>query len=181
MEQNPTFLEVVDGGRIIACYIAIGAALSWARSSPKCGRGMRPDCSFLLVNSRRHRIFSQVVVGDDRMGNSNCTNVLSETSWVLTLNGHLLADSDSHVNRRKKALQRLFGKRLLALHIDQQSQSTVVKFSRGVTLTTAPMPGSREHRPHWLLRISEKEWPPVALMGTAYRWRSENRRFRRDC
>ncbi|MCX6628113.1 MAG: hypothetical protein NTW28_10850 [Candidatus Solibacter sp.] len=104
-------------------------------------------------------------------GEFDLTNMLSETSWVLTLNGHFLADSDSQVNRRNKALQRLLGKRLLALHIDQQSQSTVVEFSRGVTLTTAVMPGSREHHQHWLLRISEKEWRPVALMGTTYRWR----------
>jgi hypothetical protein len=114
-------------------------------------------------------------------GDIELTNMLSETSWVLTLNGHWLADDDSHVNRRKKALQRLVGKRLLALHIDQPSQSTVVEFSRGITLTTAAMSGSREHRPHWLLRISEKVWRPVALMGTAYRWRSENRRLRGDC
>jgi hypothetical protein len=78
-------------------------------------------------------------------GDIELTNMLSETSWVLTLNGHWLADDDSHVNRRKKALQRLVGKRLLALHIDQPSQSTVVEFSRGITLTTAAMSGSREH------------------------------------
>jgi hypothetical protein len=114
-------------------------------------------------------------------GDIELTNMLSETSWVLTLNSHWPADDDSHFNRRNKALRRLVGKRLLALHIDRPSQSTVVKFSRGIALSTAAMSGSREHRPHWLLRISEKAWSPVALMGTAYRWRLENRRIRGEC
>jgi hypothetical protein len=126
---------------------------------------------YVLPSGRRGRLRGEIEL----------TNMLSETSWILTLNGHSLADDDSHVNRRKKALQRLVGRRLLALRIDRQSNATVVEFSRGVTLTTAAMPGSRERRPHWLLRIGDKEWRPVALMGTAYRWRPENRGLRRDC
>ena len=106
------------------------------------------------------------------------TNMMSESSWVLARNGHVLATSESCGRRREKALQRLLGQRLLLLHIDPRSRATVVRFSRGDALTTADMAGSRERGPHWVLRRSEHDWPPVALTGTAYRWREENRRLR---
>ena len=103
--------------------------------------------------------------------------MLSESSWVLTLNRRLLAEWKSLSTTRARGLQRLVGKRLLSLLIDDRSQSTMLTFTGRVALTTANLPGSREHGPHWLLRISEKNWPPVALMGTAYRWRLENQRL----
>jgi hypothetical protein len=108
-------------------------------------------------------------------GKFELTNMSSESSWLLTSNGRLLADGESLYRRRGKELQHLLGKRLLSLQIDARSQSTVLKFSGGLGLTTAAMPGSRERRPHWEVRMSEKDWPPVALLGTAYRWRLENR------
>ena len=103
---------------------------------------------------------------------------MSDSSWVLARNGHLLADSESRGRRREKALERLVGQRLLALDIDPRSRATLVQFSRGYALTTADYRGARVRGPHWIMRKSEKDWPPVALMGTAYRWREENRRLR---
>jgi hypothetical protein len=113
-------------------------------------------------------------------GKIELTNMLSESSWVLTLNGRVLADWESRGTKREKSLGRLSGKRLLSLDIDECSRSTVLRFSRGVAITTANIPGSREMRPHWSLRIAEKNWPPVALMGTGYRWRLDNWRLRQD-
>ena len=111
-------------------------------------------------------------------GKIELTNMSSESSWGLTLNERLLADWESRNRKREKALQRLLGNRLLSLEIDERSQSTLLKFSRGVAIMTANIPGSRELCPHWSMRIAEKDWPPVALMGTGYRWRLENRRLR---
>lgn len=111
-------------------------------------------------------------------GKIELSNMLSQSGWVLTLNRFLLADWESPDKRRHKALQRLVGKRLLTVEIDERSPSTVLGFSVGIAITTANMPGSREARPHWSMRIAAKDWPPVALPGTAYRWRLENRPHR---
>ena len=108
-------------------------------------------------------------------GKLELSNMLSESGWVLTLDGYLLADWESPDRKRYKALQRLVGKRLLRVEIDERSPSTVLSFSAGIAITTANVPGSREARPHWSMRIAKNDWPPVALPGTAYRWRLENR------
>jgi hypothetical protein len=100
--------------------------------------------------------------------------MLSQSGWVLSLNRVLLADWESSDRRRDNALKRLVGKRLVAIEIDERSPSTVLKFSGGIAITTANMPGVREGRPHWCKRIAERDWPDVALPGTAYRWRLEN-------
>lgn len=111
-------------------------------------------------------------------GRIEMTNMSSESSWVLTLCGRLLADCASLDRRRDMALRRLLGKRLLSVQIDDRSESTLLKFSGDIALTTATTLGSRERCPHWSMRINPKDWPPVALMGTAYRWRLENRQLR---
>ena len=108
-------------------------------------------------------------------GRVELSNMLSESGWVLTLDRFPLADWESLDRRRHKALQRLVGKRLVALEIEERSRSTVLRFSGAIAIRTATMRGSREHGPHWSMRIGDNDWPPVALPGTAYRWHLENR------
>jgi hypothetical protein len=104
--------------------------------------------------------------------------MLSESSWGITLGAWPLADWESAGRRRAKALQRLVGARLLSLEIDERSPASVLCFSRNITLRTANMAGSRNQRPHWLLRRAKGDWPLVSLPGTAYRWRLEDRGIR---
>ena len=111
-------------------------------------------------------------------GRIELSNMLSQSGWVLTLNGFPLADWESPDRRRHKALQRLVGKRLLRVGIDERSPSTVLSFCRGIEITTGNTPCSRETRPHWSMRIEKNDWAPIALPGTAYRWRLENRHQR---
>jgi hypothetical protein len=47
-------------------------------------------------------------------------------------------------------------------------------------IITKDLAGPREESPHWKLRISEQNRPPVVLLGTGYRWRMENRRLQLD-
>jgi hypothetical protein len=100
-------------------------------------------------------------------GKIELSNMLSQSGWDLSLNGFPLADWESPDRRRHRALQRIVGKRLLAIEIDERSPSTVLKFSGGIAIATANMPGIREGRPHWCMRIAERDWPDIALLGTA--------------
>jgi hypothetical protein len=108
------------------------------------------------------------------------TNMSSLSGWKIVLNGHKLASSESPERRRANALQRLEGKRLLSLEIEAVSKATVLRFSKGLMIVTKNLAGSREQTPHWSLRISKHNWPPVVLMGTGYRWRMENGRLELD-
>jgi len=136
--------------------------------------------------SRLFICFGQLTPSDYRRRNGSpgrphgkfeLTNMSSLSGWTIFLNGHQSSSSESLGSRREKALQRLTGKRLLSLEIEASSQATILTFSRGLTLVTKNLPGSRERTPHWSLRISKYNWPPVALLGTGYRWRIENRRL----
>lgn len=111
-------------------------------------------------------------------GKFELTNMSSLSGWKISLNHHELASSGSPERRRERALQGLAGKRLLSLEIDAKSLATILTFYRGCIIVTKSLAGSREQTPHWSLRISEHNWPPVVLMGTGYRWRMENRRLR---
>jgi hypothetical protein len=105
------------------------------------------------------------------------TNMSSLSGWRIILNGHQLASSESPEQRRERVLQRLAGSRLLSLEIEAKSRATILTFTRGLIIVTKNLPGSREQTPHWSLRISNDNWPPVVLLGTGYRWRDENRRL----
>jgi hypothetical protein len=112
-------------------------------------------------------------------GKFELTNMSSRSGWRIILNGHQLADSGSSSDkRRERALQRLAGKRLLSLEIEAISHATILRFSQGLVIVTKDLAGPREQTPHWSFRISNRNWPPVVLLGTEYRWRMENRRLR---
>ena len=102
------------------------------------------------------------------------TNMDSLSDWDLVLNGRSLATSESSGEVRWKRLQFLVGRRLLNVQIDQRSRSTGLSFTRDLMLFTRPMPKCVEQRPHWLLRLSREEWPPVILNGTSSRWQGLN-------
>jgi hypothetical protein len=104
-------------------------------------------------------------------GELELTNMLSFSDWELTLKNRLLADSNSRYRVRESRLQRLLGSRLLSVQIDARSQSTVLTFTRELVLTTRAMPDCHEYRPHYLLRVSKKNWVPVILNGTSSGWR----------
>jgi hypothetical protein len=110
-------------------------------------------------------------------GKFELTNMSSLSGWTIVLNGHQMASSESPRSRRVKVLQRIAGKRLLSLEIKANALATILTFSRGLTLVTSNLAGSRERTPHWSLRISKYNWPPIVLLGTGYRWRNENWRL----
>ena len=107
-------------------------------------------------------------------GEYELTNMDSLTDWTLTLKGRILATSESCCRLRESRLQRLLDRRLLSVQIDERFRSTVLTFTRQLVLRTQFYPNTRERRPHWLLRLSEKNWPPVILNGTNRRWRGKN-------
>ena len=110
-------------------------------------------------------------------GTFELTNMSNLSGWKVILNGRELASWESPERRRERALRRLEGKRLLSLEIEAVSHATVLRFSKGLIIVTKNLAGSREQTPHWSLRISNHNWPPVVLMGTGCRWRMENRRL----
>jgi hypothetical protein len=107
-------------------------------------------------------------------GEFELTNMDSLTDWTLTLRARDLVTSESHYQLRENRLQRVLGRRLLSLQIDESSRSTVLTFTRELVLTTRLYPNCPERRPHWLLRLSKKNWPPVILNGTNSRWRGKS-------
>jgi hypothetical protein len=106
-------------------------------------------------------------------GELELTNMLSLSDWGLTLKNRILANSDSHYHVCDRRLQRLLGRRLRSVQIDARSQSTVLTFTGELVLMTQAMPGCRESRPHWLLRLSRENWVPVVLNGTSSSWRGK--------
>lgn len=107
------------------------------------------------------------------VGELEITNMLSFSDWELTLKSRILADSNSRYRVRESRLQRLLGNRLRSVQIDARSQSTVLTFTRELVLATRAMPDCHEYRPHWLLRLSRRNWVPVILNGTSSRWRGK--------
>ena len=104
-------------------------------------------------------------------GEFELTNVDSLSNWTILLNGQVLATSESRARTRENRLRRLVGRRLLSVQIDEGTRSTLLTFTKGLVLRTETMRNCRERRPHWLLRLSKKNWPPVILNGTSSRWR----------
>ena len=98
----------------------------------------------------------------------------SLSDWMLTLKGRILATSESYYWLRESRLGRLLGRRLLSVQIDERTRSTVLKFTRQLALTTRSYPSTSERRPHWLLRLSKGNWPPVILNGTNSRWQGKS-------
>jgi hypothetical protein len=107
-------------------------------------------------------------------GELELTNMDSLSDWTLALKDRVLATSESRGRVRESRLQRLLGRRLLSVQIDERDRSTILTFSRELTLSTNPMSNCRERRPHWLLRLSKGNWPPVILNGTSSRWRGKS-------
>lgn len=107
-------------------------------------------------------------------GELELTNMDSLSDWTLMLGGRILATSESRGRARESRLQRLTGRRLLSLQIDEQNRSTTLTFSGGVVLRTNSVANCGERRPHWLLRMSKGNWPPVILNGTSSRWRGKS-------
>ena len=107
-------------------------------------------------------------------GELELTNMDSFSDWTLTLRDRVLATSESRGRVRESRLQRLLGRRLLSVQIDERDRSTILTFSRELMVKTKPMSNSVERRPHWLLRLSEDNWPPVILNGTSSRWRGKS-------
>jgi len=109
-------------------------------------------------------------------GELELSNMDSLSDWTLTLKHRVLATSESRGRVRESRLQRLLGRRLLSVQIDEPDRSTILKFSRELRVKTTPMSDCdcAERRPHWLLRVSKDNWPPVILNGTSSRWRGES-------
>jgi hypothetical protein len=107
-------------------------------------------------------------------GELELTNMDSLSDWTLTLKDRVLATSESRGRVRESRLQRLLGRRLLSVQIDERDRSTILTFSRELMVKTTPMSNSAERRPHWLLRLSKDNWPPVILNGTSSRWRGKS-------
>jgi hypothetical protein len=106
-------------------------------------------------------------------GELELTNVLSLSEWKLLLGRRVLATSDSPLRVRDRRLQLLVGRLLRSVQVDAESQATILRFTREVLLTTQPLPHYPECRPHWLLRLSRKNYVPVILKGTVSRWRGK--------
>lgn len=102
-------------------------------------------------------------------GEYELTTMGSLPAWTFTLKGRILATSESYYWLRESLLQRLLGRRLLSVQIDERSRSTVLTFTRALVLTTQSR--GRDRRPHWLLRLSNESWPQVILNGTHSCWR----------
>ena len=107
-------------------------------------------------------------------GEFELTNMDSFSDWALTLKCRFVATGESRRNARESGLQRLLGRRLLSVQIDERTRSTVLRFTREFVLTTKTMPNCQERRPHWLLRLSKENWPPVIINGTSSRWRGKS-------
>jgi hypothetical protein len=107
-------------------------------------------------------------------GELELTNMDSLSDWTLMLKDRILATSESRGSVRESRLQRLLGRRLLSVQIDELDRSTILRFSRELVLKTTPMNNCAERRPHWLLRLSKDNWPPVILNGTSSRWHGKS-------
>jgi len=107
-------------------------------------------------------------------GEFELTNMDSLSDWALTLKKRILATSQSHYRIRESLPRHLLGRRLLSMQLDEGSRSTILTFTRELVLTTQTMPNCRERRPHWLLRLASKSWPPVILNGTSSQWRGRS-------
>ena len=107
-------------------------------------------------------------------GEFELTNMESFSDWALKLNGRVFVTSESRYRMRDSELQRLVGRRLLSVQIDERSRSTVLNFSGLLALSTTTMRDCAERRPHWLLRLSIDNWPPVILNGTSSRYRGKS-------
>lgn len=107
-------------------------------------------------------------------GEFELTNMQSFSDWTLTIGKKVLATGESRYRVRDKKLQRLLGRRLLTVQIDEMTRCTILGFSNDVTIRTNPMNRCREPRPHWLLGPSENRWLPMILNGTGSRWLGKN-------
>lgn len=134
----------------------------WARFWLKFGK-LTP-ASYTLSSGRSRRPH----------GEFELSNMDSLSNWTLTLRGRTIATSESYGRVRESSLRRLIGRRLLSVQIDERSRSTILRFTRELMLTTRPMPNCGERRPHWLLRLSRENWPPLILNGTSSRWRGKS-------
>src|SRR5437879_658253 len=79
--------------------------------------------------------------GTHGYGEYELTNMDSFSDWTITIRGKVLVDSDSCRHIRQRRLQRLLGRRLLSMQIEEESRSTILIFSRELILTTATMDG----------------------------------------